>query len=247
MIKASLNVRVIQDAVDGNFLREIAVYVKLKSLFSNSCIYRATYANISKLSGVSVSVLKECIPFFKEKGWARMHDSNMILNKVFKLDGREKEWKQILQFKVLKSDSYKIILKRLKVLIIQGAYQRFEHVKKMWCDNTNAKTDSDLKKARKAVFRYGPIKPISENTRFSMSNKKIGKLLGKSKSTGSRLMKWASQSGMATVEKNFVISNPIFEVSVFDLIASRVDNNYKKGYFNFNGKLFKRLPNLITF
>lgn len=244
MIKASLNVRVIEDAINGNFLREVAVYVKLKSLFSNSCIYGATYKKLSKVSGISLSVLKECVPFFKEKGWIRVHSGNMVFVSNWNLDHKREELKQVFKFKVSKCDSYKIILKRLKVLLVKGISEKFEHCKKMWHDYNHAKNGIDLKKARRAFRKYMNINfPICENARFTMSNKKIGSLFNRSKSTGSRLMKWANKDRMCRVEVNFNLVDKIKHPGcMFGLLKDK-----HSGMFFAEGFLFRRFPNFINF
>jgi hypothetical protein len=50
-------------------LRQLAVFLKLKSIFVNSIFYDINYARISELSGLSESCLRKYIKIFIQLGW----------------------------------------------------------------------------------------------------------------------------------------------------------------------------------
>lgn len=210
MIKASINTVFVEDLIREDNLLHLAVFMRLKSLFRNSCIYKATYANLSKRSGMSVSFLKRHIPFFKAKGWVRMHSkTNMTFVKVKDIDNTDKKLnKTVLEFIIEDKDTYKRILKKIKLLLVRISYNRFEYIKKLTTDLDNPQNSASYKRALKAQ-RNGELKiKINEREQFNISNQTIGRMIGASRATASRLMTWGYGNAILKKDANItVVSN----------------------------------------
>lgn len=217
----------IDDAVTDGYLSELSVFVRLKSLFSNSCIFRATYRNVSRLSGIGVSKLKQCIPFFKSMGWVREHHGNLTFLSLDSLDGSK--GRRQLEVDVNKDDTYKSILKKLRLALVRASHDGFKYVQKVTGDDKKVRMSSKMLKHRRRYTK------IHENLKFSISNRKIGGMIERSKSTASRLMKWASSNGLVTVTPNRVTVLPV---------AMNVE---MPGYFVSGKSLVRQKANFVSF
>lgn len=239
MIQASINTVFLQSIVDEDKLTELAVFMKLKSLFSNSCIFNATYSNISRKSGISVSVLKRCIPTLKALGWVRMSGSNMVFEKMRVIDNTPEYTKRIvLPFKILDKDGYKAIVNKLKLILIRLRQDAFEFIKALSNDNTKGfRVKSFARLKRKFLTK----KNIGENEKFSISNRTVAKIINKSKSSASRLMKWGKENGILNTTAN---------ISATSQPNGFIPEDFRKaGFFKSSkcGFILRQKPNYVHF
>lgn len=142
-------------------------------MFSNSCFYNSTYSNIARKSGYSLSFIKKHVSFFKKHGWVKESDGNMTFLSIRKVE-RTVEYKCGIKyyFKILKTDTWKDVLKKLRLLIIRQRHDLFHATKK---------PSSDQK---------------GENEKFKITNAFVGKLNRQSRSSASRLMNWGMANGI---------------------------------------------------
>lgn len=211
MLKITLNANFIEGLQEEDSLRMLSVYVVLKAKFKNSCIYNSSYRNLSKVSGISITVLKKCIPFFKSKGWVREHSGNMVFVPIKSIDTFKD--KILLTLKINKNEGYKTVLKKIKLLLLMSRHNRFEYVKKISRDYINPRNLKDYKKARRFVMKCKRFRPIDENTKFTILNRNFGKMIGRSKSTASRLIKWGDENGILKKKSKLSIAPHMGEYS----------------------------------
>lgn len=62
-------------------LKYLAVFLKMKALYSNSCIYDFRSAKCEKLN-LSRPTLRKYVNCFIQLGWCRVHEGNLIFNKI---------------------------------------------------------------------------------------------------------------------------------------------------------------------
>lgn len=216
-------------------MRELAVFIKLKSLYKNSCVYGFSYRSLSFKSGVSINTLKKTIKSFLDKKWCHMHNGNLVFGKIKDVDDSGVPG-VLVKFNLKKENDYKYILKVLRLSLVKACSDRFDYVKSIIRDYKNPKNLDVHKKALKAVKNWGTIKLISESEKFCMSNRNIGSLFGRSKTTASLLMKFGVKNGFAGLYKNYE------QVKMSSHYAEE-----SKGYLIVGDKVFKRKSNKILF
>ena len=202
MQQVNINTVFVERIVDSGHLKQLAVFIKLKALYVNGTIYNYSYRRISEVSGISINTLKQCIKFFKEMGWCVVHGKNLLFQKIFKVD--TSDTKRCLVLELRKSENYRVLIKRLRILIIKACSKRFEHIKQVTQDYKDPKRGclNAHKRAVRRVRECG-LREISETVRFSISNFKVASLIGgKSKSTASRLISWGRDNQLLTKSVN---------------------------------------------
>lgn len=238
MKEITINTLLIENAIENGELKQLAVFIKLKSLFSNGCIYNYSYNRLSYISGISINVLKQCINFFKQKGWCSVHGKNLVFNKINKVDcGFQKRLEKLV---LIKKESYRDVIKRLKLIAVKSISNKFEYIKKVSRDYNNPTKSENHKAAKRRVRKFG-LRPINENVDFSVSNYRIGKAIGgKSKSTASRLMKWACGKELVKLKTNIVNAFSLSEEQK-NRLDSRIVRSNKLNSF------FVQFPNSVVF
>lgn len=69
----------------NGWLTHLSVFIYLKGLRKNSCIFNYNPAALSAKTGLSESSIRKYIKFFLKKGWCRMDGENLIFNKINKI------------------------------------------------------------------------------------------------------------------------------------------------------------------
>lgn len=216
-------------------MRELAVFMKLKSLYKNSCVYGFSYRSLSFKSGVSINTLKKTIKSFLDKKWCRMHNGNLVFGKIKDVDDTDGRG-VLVKFNLKKENDYKYILKVLRLSLVKACSDRFEYIKKISNDYIKPSNLESYKVARKAFCEGRLRKMISASECFSMSNRNIGSLFGRSKTTASLLMKFGVENKMLDVFSNYK------EMKISPDYA--VETN---GHWIFKGKVYQRKSNKISF
>lgn len=245
MIYGCINVAMVRDLQREDNLRKLAVFMKMKSIYSNGCFFNATYASLSEKSDISITVLKKCIKFFIERGWCRKHGNNLVFNKIKDIDvmDREKNIFDVQYIKIKKDDTYRDVFKKLKLLLVKAIHDAFEIKKKQSKDYLITDDSVKLSAHKSAVraYRDGRLtKLISETEKFKISNRKVGSLIKRSKSTGSRLLSYGQKVGMLKREVDVVATNiPASAVTFVEM---------GMGYFvSKSGTVMKQSCNVVTF
>jgi hypothetical protein len=241
MKRGSLNISLVDESIEKGLEVQLAAFIKLKSIFRNSCYFDWSYRSISRKSGISTTTLRKCIPVFLEKGWCRVHCGNLVFNKISVVDsGGKGKFRVVLRIEIKEEESYRDLVKRIRILLIERKYNCFQAAKNICRDYQNARNLDSYKKAKKAVERGWVRKKVSCNDRFFMSNESIGKMFGRSASTASRLQKYGREKGVLKVEAN------IKRVSMYEALNDP-DVMSMKGLFFINGKALVQKPNFIWF
>ena len=217
-----LNTIFVEQLNDSSRLKHFAVYMKMKSLYKNSCVYRFSYQKLSIASGISVNVIKSSMKFFKENGWVRIHHGNLVFEKISKVDDSGKG-KIFLEINLVKDETYLDLVKRLRLFIVANQKRKFDYVKDI-CKKAGEYTlemNYNVLKRAKRSYRKIVTKEVPENQAFTMSNTKIGKLFGISKTAASKLMNWGLKKGVCVLRYRYVIGSQ----KIIDTIkAIRSDN-----------------------
>lgn len=81
----NLNERAIYKLNEKGLLKELAVFIKFKSVHINSCIFNYNLKYLASETGLSLSTVRKHVKFFLKNGWARMDGNNLILEKIKKI------------------------------------------------------------------------------------------------------------------------------------------------------------------
>jgi hypothetical protein len=188
-----VNMALAQTMAKNNSLRELAVFLKLKSLNKKSIIYNYTQQKLSNLSGMSRSAIRKYIKFFLSNGWCDLHHGNLVFRKLFKFDPN----KQKLITPINIQGSVKDILSSLYLMILQKKQLQFEKFKSLK-DALYLTHDSfRAKKARWLVEKLNLDEKALPSPEDNMKLSIIGmaKLFGKcSKSKAHSVIKHLKQS-----------------------------------------------------
>lgn len=201
------NIQLIQVLTDNELLRKYAVFLRFKHTYSNSCIYNYSIKGLSCKLGLSRTSIRNNIQFFIDNGWAEMHGNNLMFIS-------HKRLLQLYKIKLTKSIKLKKttcvtkIVNNLRFELLKNKQRQFEFLKKVSRDLIDPKgkgaTDRLIKAKR--FFRKSNSKPIplSENVKdlkLKISGESLGKIIGKSKSTISNLLRLKEQEGKVEITR----------------------------------------------
>ena len=184
-----VNIELVNYAVENNSIKHLAVFMRLKSLFSNSCIYNYTHNSLSRKSGYSLSFIKKHMSFFKKNGWVREHNGNLVFIKLSDLKGNYRN--DFYDMKIQGSDTWKSILKKLRLLIIRQREKLFY-----------SKKSND---------------PNGASETFTITNAFVGKLNKQSRSSASRLMRWGMKEGILTLKSTARVVDEVYHPCCWNL------------------------------
>ena len=191
--------------------KELAVFLYMKSRFTNSCLFDFNYSKASSAFGVSRTAAKKYISLFLKNGWCKIHCGNLVFKdtvSVAKAEGiittnprYDDVWKN-KKTKFIKTGSIKDNVNEIRVWIIRQKYKGFDFLKKAALDCKYSKPLGRkqrilFQRKLKMISRYGISKDTFCNVeeRFFIGLKKIGSHISASTSTAYRTMKFASERG----------------------------------------------------
>jgi transposase len=185
-------------------LKLFSLFIKMKRRYKNSCVYGFSYRKLALKVGISVSSLQKCIPIFRRKGWISEHNGNLVFKRIGLID--EAKGKVVQRFYFDVNEKYTDILKRLKLRLLQQKHDQFMFVKKVISEHNYSQVWKNAKWAMKMAKKHDiDTNSKIENKRFSITNKNIGKIIGKSKSSASRLVKWGNENGILKIKRNYKV------------------------------------------
>lgn len=177
-------------------LNQLATFLYIKQIYSNSCIFNYTHKSMAKKTGLSESSVRRCMKFFKKNNMVRYHKKNVIfkrLNEIKESPVRVKSKIKSKQLKEIKSELYAIIL-RLKA-------NQAEWCSKLRHDLTKCNKRVTVKLYKKIMKLDGFHKQEYRKDesdavgRFKVSFRKMAKWLGKSIGSTHKIIKELSESG----------------------------------------------------
>lgn len=179
-----INPQVIKVISDEGDLRLLAVFLRLKSEFKNSCIYNSTDAKLAGILKVSRQTAGRMRKQLELKGWVRYHNNNLMLLKVSEI-GREyvcskpeKFSKKANVYLECKNKTVKELETYLRYLIIKHKEVNKNFAMELSHDLNKPKTVKEYKKLLSLSKKYSIDASEGENDyRLQISYKGIAKLL----------------------------------------------------------------------
>ncbi len=158
-----INTLLIEQCSDNGELNHLSVFVYLKGIYTNSCIYNYTQEGMIKKSKLSRAKIRNHIPFFLKEGWAFFDGNNLILAKISSIDKNNKK-KILVDLNTRKQGIKPIYDKLLYELLKLKANQA------KWY----SKLCHDLKKMSKTQRLRVEKRVAKKRPRFSVKNWNFG-------------------------------------------------------------------------
>jgi hypothetical protein len=186
-------------AIKEDWLTTLYYYILIRKIYQTPHIYNYSFRKISKLTGVSTSVLSHHIKIMISEGLAHVHNGNLCFISQTKVNKLINKGNAIVNLPFEKNKK-RMILELRGVVIIGNldnqkihTTTRFEIVKK--CKQSHARLSY---KEKKILKKEGGAAQIEKNIngRITLSNQKIGKILNRSQSTGKRIQRGLNQLGI---------------------------------------------------
>ena len=181
------NFKLIEAFIDNDIARYYAVFLKFKTLHTNSRIYNTSTYNISKQSGLSRTAVNKYMKFFLDNGWAVQSYTSVTFISLEKL----KELYGITlkhNIKIECGNKVSDIVSTLRYEIFKHKQAQFNYIKSASNDKFNPRGKNALAKYKRALKILPTCKSeVLGNLKISV--KKLGLLIGKSASTASNLIK----------------------------------------------------------
>jgi DNA replication protein DnaD len=189
---------------DRRLLRQLAVFITIKSKYKNGCIYKYTQESLAAKTGISRSAIRSYVKFFLDNGWCELHENKKTksINLCFKGLGKlDKEPKRILAD--IKKGTTKELIQQFQLLILKHKQAQFNRVKELSADlntPTNFKVLQNAKKMAKK-YNYNVAKLPPRNARLKMSIKSIAKWLNCSAGKAVEVLNSLRVKGLITIIK----------------------------------------------
>lgn len=228
-------------------IRELAVLIKLKSIYSSGCVHNYSPYKLSKSCDLSRNTIKKYVDFYLSLGYARMEGDSLVFTDFKKIDKSYKHG-------FLKID-VTLPLKKIQLLLyrerIQNNSSEFNYLKKVQKDSTDPKGPNALsnhKKALKALIKLNRkvcnLPSAEEN--YSVSIKTLAKQfkcsVGKAQGIVNSLCEVNLLKRITNYEKGSWLSYKEMKDKSFIKKLSI----HNAGCWISNGIMFKRLPNIYV-
>jgi len=222
-----VNIMNLKSIAEADRLKEFSMFLYLKSLYSNSCVFNYTQIGLAKKSGIPLSSVKRNVKSFLASGWCRIHRGNLIFNKIKSFDHHKKKIIESIEI-----TNPKQILKDLRKLILNNLQDRFNRLAKLKADLLNSYPKTRRAAERKvAKLGLDANKLPGENDMLSVSMNKISKLFGCSVGSAAAEIKSLKENGQIfCVTERKIISSCRLGAKAF---MGSVPNSYYH-----NGNLF---------
>lgn len=132
--------------LEDKCIRELAVLIKLKSIYVSGCVHNYSPYKLSKDCDFSSNTVKKYVNFYLELGYARMDGNNLVFNKFTKIEEKYKHARVFINPGL----SVKKISDLLHREILCDKYRKFNYKKKVKEDSTNPMGKGALNKLKKA-------------------------------------------------------------------------------------------------
>lgn len=220
------SIKIIELFTSSGILREYAVFLQLKHLYSNGCIYKYNINKLSQKSGLSRNSIKKYVAFFVSNGWVTMHGDNLCF---ISLESFRLKYKIKLKHAIkIKNGNTSKVLNGLRYELLKQKTIQFNFLKNISNDLNNPSGKNALQKykhAKKYANRTGKKLCISESA-IKISLKTIGTILNLSPASSFNLIKLKQTEGSATIIRTKFIKS-IAECS--GKMTKYVDRGYFKG------------------
>lgn len=179
-----INPQVIKVISDEGNLKLLAVFLRLKSVYSNSCIYNVTDSKLAGILKVSRQTANRLRNKLERLGWVKYHGNNLMLLKVTEISKvyidncPEKFSRKANVYLEVKSKQVKDIETYLRYLIIKQKEINKNYLLELRQDLSNPKSVKQFKKLSERCKKYGITALKGEiDYRLQISYKGLAKLL----------------------------------------------------------------------
>lgn len=157
-------------------LKELAVLIKLKSIYVSGCVHNYSPFKLAKSSSLSRNTIKKHVEFFLKNGYARMEGLDLVFTNLLKVDKKYK-------YGTIKIDT-SLPIKKMQVLfhreIILDQVRKFKYLQSIKEDSTQPTGPDALKKLKKALkalksLGKGSEKLPNASAKYSVSIKRLSK------------------------------------------------------------------------
>jgi len=204
-----INPQVIKVISDEGDLRLLAVFLRLKSEFKNSCIYNSTDSKLAGILKVSRQTAGRLRKQLELKGWAKYHNNNLMLLKVSEISREyvchnpEKFSKKANVYLECKNKTVKELETYLRYLIIKHKEVNKNFLLELSHDLNNPKKVKEYKKLLKQAHKYNiQGDPQGESDyRLQISYKGIAKLLKCSVGSAYNIVRKFARKSLLHIDK----------------------------------------------
>jgi DNA-binding MarR family transcriptional regulator len=237
--RVNISRSLIEKATQENWLTTLHYYILIRKLYKTPHIYNYSCRKLSKLTGVSTSVISHHVKIMLSKGIAHVHNGNLCFISQQNVNKLINKGSAIVNLP-FDRNKRRMILELRGVLIVRNldsqkihTHTRFEIVRK--CKNSYAQlTRKEKKILREEKGALNIEKNI--NARITLSNKGIGKILKRSQSTGKRIQRGLNELGIIHSSQYIVILSDKFHPEMLRYQMNgcfkTINNEFVKQYSN---------------
>jgi len=240
--RVNISKKIIEQAFNEGWHDSLYYYIKIKTLYRNPIIYNYSYRKISRLTGVSTSVLSKHIKVLLNNKLAHIRNGHLCFySQDNVIQNFKKNEKVIINLPVHKEKRKMIDELRGVVAVrcldnqIIRIFKNSEIVKK--CKIADAVIfPKEIKALRKAGGSQQMEKNI--NRRITLSNKGFGKLFNRSQSSGKLYQRRLNTLGVIKSKEKVIIINDKFH-------SEMLRDRHRSFFRTKNNELAQQLSNTI--
>ncbi len=193
------NIFFLQSLAEHGRLKEFAVFLHLKSLYSNSCILDYTQQTLAEKSGLPLSAVKKYVNLFISQGWCKRHFSSLVFEKISVIDQGKKKF--IFKFSI--GTSVKQIFDDLCHQVLKIKQRQFDRYQKLRADLNNPHPTIKRRANRLADKLNLKDQDIGASSMLKISIKTIAKIIGVSVGSAAALIKRLRVQGIINCVTGF--------------------------------------------
>lgn len=233
--------------VEDKCLRELAVLIKLKSIYGSGCVHNYTPTKLAKSSHLSRNSIKKYVDFYLSLGYARMEGKHLIFTNFKKV---YKSYK----YSTIDIDSELPIKKIMNLFardILADKLNKFNHKKIIKVDLNPKTRKGALKAYKKAVKAFNKLKPSqqklpSATANYSVSIKKIAEHFNCSVGKAQGIVDSLCEDNLLIKTKKYLKNR----LNSTESVSRKFETHLKRvtpGAWVDNGFMFRNLPNSYSF
>jgi len=238
----------IKQMMEDKCIRELAVLIKLKSIYVSGCVHNYSPYKLSKDCDFSSNTVKKYVNFYLELGYARMDGDNLVFNKFTKIEDKYKHARVNINPEL----PIKKISDLLHREILCDKYRKFNYKKKVKEDSTNPMGKGaliKLKRAKKVIRNLESANASLPNAsaNYTVSIKKIAEHFNCSVGKAQGIVNSLCEDNLLKRTKNYRIihqrsrSNKLHNQQIKGILENTQASFYS------GGSIFQRKTNSYVF
>lgn len=239
--RVNISKTLVEDAFKYEWATTLHYYILIRKLYKTPHIYNYSCRKLSKLTGVSTSVISHHIKIMLEKGIAYVHNGNLCFKSQTKVNAMFGRRKTIINLQFHKNKT-RMLDELRSVILIQNLNNQKTRISKgsEIVKKCKAPALKLSKKELKYLTKHGGEKQLEKsiNRRVTLSNKKFGSLFKRSQYSGILYQKRLNQMGVIKSSQKIEIISDKFHPEMMRYAL--------KGFFRTkNNEFAKQLSNTI--